>query len=618
MCGIVGVISRRNNGLYGNDLDLFEQALVIDTLRGKDSTGAFTGLRNKQAKAIKHGSVPHEMFKTKQWNEFRGDAVSSGKFVIGHNRAATRGEVSTDNAHPFVEENIILVHNGTLWGNNEKELTDKAVAVDSNSIAHALVVEKPEVVIPKIKGAFALIWFNTETQKLHMIRNEERPLWLLVTPDIYMVASEPWMIASPYQRQGGRQKIGQCVEIEPGDLYTFDEKGMLDIKEIELRPKAQAVKSTATTGGNTTAGNDQNFFGKGNSEPETGTPESTTLRKAMEAVEAAHSQQVKTSVTNNSKICALVIPRDTDTTTVTSTLTTESDSTKNLTEPNAIDSSMSEKSTSEKSEQMSVVPYTRNGEFQTNEQKQTNTSEWAGPTQTPAPSKSDREMKANLKNIVDTPLYPVGRVVLFRLLSKTTDYRGSIRWDGHLMEPGMELAKVRGIYEKHDDSIPVGAMCTGIIYFTTISVHGPEIYISNAHPCEYTRVHGKNMVPKHLWSIAYKEQHCDECGGEILLHDKGFTAVSHKAIFGKTRSGHPLNVIQVLCANCVEKKLPEGEYLESFKARRRNIQEAIAHARTKVANASAYSSVQEGESGRSVAGSQPNSIILLPGASTIH
>src|SRR5260370_36552154 len=100
MCGLVGIIPRTFSGVSQKDMDLFESMLIVDTLRGKDSTGAFTGLKNKQAKVIKVASHPFNLFRSSEWWQFRNDVMRNGTFVIGHNRAATRGTIKNDNAHP--------------------------------------------------------------------------------------------------------------------------------------------------------------------------------------------------------------------------------------------------------------------------------------------------------------------------------------------------------------------------------------------------------------------------------------------------------------------------------------------------------------------------------------
>lgn len=612
MCGLVGIISRIGGGLYGHDMDLFEDSLVIDTLRGKDSTGAFMGFRDTSARAIKHGSVPHELFKTRQWNDFRSDAINKGRFVIGHNRAATRGEVSTDNAHPFVEDNIILVHNGTLYGDNDKELTNQSCAVDSNAIAHALKEGTPEEVIPKINGAFALIWYNTETKKLYMVRNSQRPLSIITTKDKYFVASEPWMMACAYQRKAvNSEKILNTFEIEPYDLYSFDLDGKMSCKTLETpRPKVHSTHTgtppPTVTGTSTDGTNDEVFPKESADKAGSQAPAEGVLRQAMEAV------QTKERMTHppRSNRCALTVVADGVQKTLTPT--TGNDSTKILT------------LTSERLKRIDdeLKLQQRSGLSATNDQTQP-VCGTDGLTTRCLPTTNDMEIRAMQKNLADTPLYPQGRVVLFRVNSALHDYKSQPRFEGHLLEPGMEMVTVRGFLP---ETVVKGDMGLGAIYFTNISVHGPEIWLTNIEPCKYTKTHRRALVPQHLWSIAHRECVCDECDGHILLQDKAFTSIARKSIFGKTPSGNPLNVLQVLCANCVENKLPPGEYLEFFKSRRKTIADALQRARERTkasqwvagSNTTAHPAVPEGVTGGFESSSSSSPLILLPGSPTIQ
>lgn len=231
MCGIVGMISRRSAGFNYSDMEMYEGMLLIDSLRGKDSTGVFTRFRNGDVRVIKHGSHPYNLFRTDEWKDFKNQVIQRGKFVIGHNRAATRGLVTTDNAHPFVEENIILVHNGTL--REQENLTSEKTDVDSHAIAHALANDSYAEVLPQINGAFALVWYDTETDRLYATRNEERPLNLVVSNDILFLASEAWMAGIPASRNN--IQVTANVEIQPGEIYVFTPDGKYTVEKFDLK-----------------------------------------------------------------------------------------------------------------------------------------------------------------------------------------------------------------------------------------------------------------------------------------------------------------------------------------------------------------------------------------------
>lgn len=230
ICGIVGLIARRPAGFNFAAADLYEDMLLVDTLRGKDSTGVFTRFRNGDVRIIKHGSHPLNLFRTKEWTDFRNQMIQRSKFVIGHNRAATRGTVNTDNAHPFVEDKIILVHNGTI--RNESQLSDVKTDVDSHAIAHALAKSSYAEVLPKIEGAFALVWYDTEADRLYVSRNEERPMNILVTDDFYILSSEAWIGGMLSARKG--IKVTENIVVEPGEVFVFTPEGTFTKEKVDL------------------------------------------------------------------------------------------------------------------------------------------------------------------------------------------------------------------------------------------------------------------------------------------------------------------------------------------------------------------------------------------------
>lgn len=591
MCGIVGVISRRMGGLFSKDLDLFENALIIDTLRGKDSVGAFTGFKTKQALAIKHGSNPFELFKTKEWTSFRNDAVSKGRFVIGHNRASTIGATNTDNAHPFVEENIILVHNGTI--HNQEQLTKNVVEVDSNAIAHALVDNEPQDVFPNIMGAFACVWFDTLKGKLFMIRNEQRPLSLIQTDDSWLVASEPWMIAMPGQRQD--RKLGDMIDVTPGSLYAFDMEGKYTVTPLDMTKKAQRRTAASTASGTTTspAGTavttvteiDESFFTEGTTEAESTSPESRSLlRQALVAQRQRKLNSMQTQQPSTS--CALTSRVE-----LTPMSTTVSDSTSNL-----ID--MSEESNLIDGGRMVA------------------SSGWAGPTLTCNPSQDDQDQLIVTKDLIQSPFYPTGRVVLFRVLNNTSDFKSRVRFSGKLMEPGMEMVDVVGFVPNGTMYTP-STLCTGQIFFTKVSVHGVEVHLTDVKRCDYTTVH-TTEIATHLWNIAYKECVCDECDGDLALVDKPFTSVKTKALFNKTRSGIPINTITCVCADCMTDKIPEGQYRESYIAKRRNIRAATANLQVVRSATDPRPPLQDGERKRVIVVKDADGTLRLQSTPTVH
>ncbi len=157
----------------------------MDQIRGKDSVGVISQ---------QHNGIQYEksVIDPVSFLEHRRvvPLLTGARALVGHNRAATRGGVSVNNAHPFQHGAITLVHNGTLRSN---AVTTPYFTVDSESIAYALSqADDPVTVLEKLDGAYALIWFDSRDNSWNVARNDERPLVFMTntTGDTMWFSSE--------------------------------------------------------------------------------------------------------------------------------------------------------------------------------------------------------------------------------------------------------------------------------------------------------------------------------------------------------------------------------------------------------------------------------------------
>lgn len=245
MCGIVGAVSSSTSGFFQAHQSAFEGLLWADTLRGADSTGVFGVNRYGNVDYLKSKGDPSVLFRTPEWKEFNDDIYSQFHMVVGHNRKATRGATSDENAHPFVEDNTILVHNGTLY--NHTSLTDKKVEVDSHAILHSIVERGIEKTIEELDGAFTLVWYHADDKKLHICRNDQRPLHIANTQGAWFFASEDKMLKWILDRED--IKIVDMTNCKPGTLYTFDldKKDTMWYRPIKLKKPIVTVTVTQQT-----------------------------------------------------------------------------------------------------------------------------------------------------------------------------------------------------------------------------------------------------------------------------------------------------------------------------------------------------------------------------------
>jgi hypothetical protein len=225
MCGLVAYFSGYSNGFGYDESKAFTDMLFVDTLRGWDSTGVF-GVSNKgNVNIIKAAITGPEMIATQDYKDLIHEQVKDGLFLVGHNRAATRGVINDANAHPFViDDNIILVQNGT-WNGTHHHI--KNTEVDTETVAHIIHEEEDiEKALQKINAAYALIWYNVKEKAMYAIRNSQRPLFTARTQfGGEMLASEASTILFAASRQNIKLTKAP-YEIAPGHLckWSLDDK----------------------------------------------------------------------------------------------------------------------------------------------------------------------------------------------------------------------------------------------------------------------------------------------------------------------------------------------------------------------------------------------------------
>lgn len=205
MCGIVGYIQIKNVPLVVDRQyqKALAELLFFDSIRGFDSTGIAVIPRAKSSPPfILKKAIPGFAFiDLEEYEQVVRAQISPGIF-LGHNRAATRGEVSDANAHPFVADHITLVHNGSI---NNMKFLDAGVKsdVDSEHIAHAIAKYGASEVLPKLDGSAILVWYNATENSMNIAKTRDRYIhWIFDDKDTCWFASEREMLWSVLRRNG--------------------------------------------------------------------------------------------------------------------------------------------------------------------------------------------------------------------------------------------------------------------------------------------------------------------------------------------------------------------------------------------------------------------------------
>jgi predicted glutamine amidotransferase len=222
MCGILGAIN--NYKINGLDLEKYiEQGLIINSLRGTDSTGIFVVEKDGTVNTYKKTIPGWDFWQLNYTREIMKDLnKDKSRFIVCHNRAATVGGTSLHTAHPINVGPIHLVHNGTL----DRWATRDHYSHDSTYVAEKISQQKNEKEICKIlselEGSFSLIWYNENTKSLYMARNDERPLVLAYVKDEagILFASEKEMIEWLISRN--KISIDKYLDTQEYTLIKYD------------------------------------------------------------------------------------------------------------------------------------------------------------------------------------------------------------------------------------------------------------------------------------------------------------------------------------------------------------------------------------------------------------
>ena len=248
MCGIVGYIGKKHNGI-----DVVLDGLTSLEYRGYDSAGV-AYLDKKQ-----QGTVTKQVGPVANVRSALDSKAKAG-LVIGHTRWATHGLPNVKNAHPHFngDQTIFAVHNGII--ENASALREKLEAAgytfvsqtDTEVIPHLIDFHYKqlgnfgkafETALEELDGAYAIAVFTThEPERLYAARLSS-PLVIGIGDDEFMIASDPTAIM---------EHTKEVLYLEDYEMATLKQDGY-SIKNIrhakEVNRKAEKLTfDTSDTG----------------------------------------------------------------------------------------------------------------------------------------------------------------------------------------------------------------------------------------------------------------------------------------------------------------------------------------------------------------------------------
>jgi glucosamine 6-phosphate synthetase-like amidotransferase/phosphosugar isomerase protein len=227
MCGIITA-----SGSIPFSVDKLNLLFAYNESRGKDSVGFYNEKDNipfEKRLYKKMGRASSELIPNHRWKETN--------LFLGHVRAATKGIVNIENCHPFLFDNIIGCHNGTLnnWGILKKEYSlSEEVDMDSKVFFDYLNTYNDYKILEEFDGAANVLWVDKrQPKKLFVFKHSERTLYRGI------IETEEGKMMYISSVETGLEAIG-CVNIKAFKdqyLYEIVEGVIIKTTKIKASPR---------------------------------------------------------------------------------------------------------------------------------------------------------------------------------------------------------------------------------------------------------------------------------------------------------------------------------------------------------------------------------------------
>ncbi len=218
MCGIVGYIGKQNA------VPILMDGLRKESYRGYDSSGIVVIEKDGKTTNVKAVGTLDKL-------EGKIKKLSGGAIGLGHNRWATHGGVTEENAHPHADckGNIFVVHNGII--ENYQVLKDKlqkqghkfVSQTDTEVLAHLIeqffennLEDAVRKALRLVRGTYGVAVISSKDPEKIVAAKLSSPLVLLVNKAGGFVASDPSALVSHSKKM---------VFLDDGDVAVIRKDG---------------------------------------------------------------------------------------------------------------------------------------------------------------------------------------------------------------------------------------------------------------------------------------------------------------------------------------------------------------------------------------------------------
>lgn len=240
MCGLYAIIDKTGKGFDQSDVNDLWHMGIITQHRGIDSSGMFsvgTDLKTP-SKIVKRVGPFLDLYLEKNYNSFVKNLTSSS-VVVGHGRYATVGKITKQNAHPFKEDHITMVHNGTIRGG----LDHVQAEVDSHGLCIEIKNKGFKEAFANIDGAYAVIAHDQQSGRVYITRNIDRPLFYMEDYSrIYILSTRESLVFLKEAHNLGFS-TSEIKPFAPNRLYVFEDGQLRDSEEL-VEKKSYVARDT--------------------------------------------------------------------------------------------------------------------------------------------------------------------------------------------------------------------------------------------------------------------------------------------------------------------------------------------------------------------------------------
>jgi predicted glutamine amidotransferase len=236
MCGIYGYIGtpKRINETYR----MMKAMAIATEVRGTHSAG-IAGITKENLFCTKMTVPASEFYE----NVDVHSVIKNGAyFFIGHNRWASMGNITEENAHPFVGEKYLFAHNGTVP--LAKNITDKLeLQTDGDTDSESLMVLSEKFGLNALKEfndlSIVAIDYRSKNEAIYFYRDWMKPMVICDLRDaagIILFASTKEIIKKGIEEMTAinvRYFLNKTFETKIKTLYSYNKNGTCKISSLK-------------------------------------------------------------------------------------------------------------------------------------------------------------------------------------------------------------------------------------------------------------------------------------------------------------------------------------------------------------------------------------------------